>query len=374
QVMQSQANDKVETGLQTNEAANNALKEALTNSGMSADEAAAAVEKAQTTVLVELKDVVLDENNNPTKVTFDVEPVLMYKGQQVKIEVSEKITFHLPVPSYMAAGITVKVRHDQDVLGFYVVKTDGRGHNYVEVESNQFSPYSVELTDAAASVGTKEFTDLKSALDEAAVNGGVVKLQKSLNLGSQMVILSDNVTLDLNGKTLTTTGYVMAVFANSYIVDNSAEKTGLLAVDLAKVRLLNQNKQLPVETDDGIMFVNVALEGRWSTKDNCFKFWFANETDQAFVDALVADYAGTNVQLQVELTWGGTNTMVYVFDANSKAVGDYLSGWQTKALTLSVKGAQSVNGLTFTAKLIFAENTEAKVYVKGAAVAYGAQA
>ncbi|MBR4972552.1 MAG: hypothetical protein IKY59_06255, partial [Oscillospiraceae bacterium] len=224
-------------------------------------------------------------------------------------------------------------------------------------------------------VNGERVENLEDALEQAAASETPVeiKLLRDAELTDAVVTIEDGVTLDLNGNTLKVApgAYVIACFETSVITDTSAGDKGRLKVDLDHLLLLRNNEQLPVQTDEGIMFVNVELEGKWSD-DNCFKFWLTDETEQAFVDEMMTNYANSKVKLQVELTWNqGKNKLVYTFGNDVSVLGEYLADWKTKALKLNVTGTDGITDLTYTAKLIFAEDTEAEVNKASAKINHG---
>jgi len=89
---------------------------------------------------VEIKD------NELTKITFDVTPVLIVSEEgkeDVEIEVkqfNEPITFRLPIPSNITSSHVI-IEHEDVNIGKYEVKGEG-DHKYVELKSANFSEYA----------------------------------------------------------------------------------------------------------------------------------------------------------------------------------------------------------------------------------------
>ncbi|MBO5867985.1 MAG: hypothetical protein J6Q54_03630, partial [Oscillospiraceae bacterium] len=260
----------------------------------------------------------------------------------------------------------------------HVVKTAGQAHVYDEQTGKCVCGAEkpvVEEETHDVTVNGVHVEKLEDALEQAAASETPVeiKLLRDAELTDAVVTIEDGVTLDLNGNTLKVApgAYVIACFETSVITDTSTGDKGRLNVDLDHLLLLRNNDQLPVKTDEGTMFVDVALEGIWS-QDNCFKFWLADETEQAFVDEMMTNYANSEVKLQVELSWNqGKNKLVYTFGNDVSVLGEYLKNWKTKALKLNVTGADGITDLTYTAKLIFAEDTEAEVNKASAKINHG---
>ena len=226
-----------------------------------------------------------------------------------------------------------------------------------------------------AMVNGQKYDNLEDALTAAAQSEEPVTIDLLKDTEVGLTTVADGVTLNLNGKTLTVAegAYIIACFETSFITDT--EGTGRIVVDIDHLLLLQNNGQLPVQTDDGIMFVDAALQSNWSTKDNCFKFWFDEETtDAALIDQLKLGSAASKLKIQVELSWnGGLNKMAYVYE--DAVLAQYLEKWNDNAcLTMGVKNVGSIDDLTFTARVVFADGTEAEVNVVGAAVEYGAGA
>ena len=103
----------------------------------------------------------------------------------------------------------------------------------------------IDATTAVASVNDVGYTSLQEAIDAAGLNNGTVTLLKKVEL-TNGVIVSNTVTLDLNGYTITnadnwtedtSVDYLLAVKrgGNLTINDNSANKTGAITTENDKI-------------------------------------------------------------------------------------------------------------------------------------------
>lgn len=159
--------------------------------------------------------------------TYDVKPVVTVTStNETTGEVTTKtyvitnewlqendktLTFTLPVPDSMT-GASVLVTHTKEngnVETFTeIVKTDVNGESYVEIEANEFSTYALSQQTAENSVAKIEndsniyyYDSVQKAIDDAQDGNTVVMLQ---NVNASLTVAADKViTLDLNGKTLT---------------------------------------------------------------------------------------------------------------------------------------------------------------------------
>lgn len=157
-------------------------------------------------------------NEQTNTLTFNVAPHVQpvddkgeKKGDGAPIsEVSEKITFRLPMPKG-TAGKYASVSHkhgnnDAVNIGSYLIE-ENEGSCYITLSSKQFSEYTATIdVDADAYVAKlssgASYKSLQDALT-AATAGDEVILLKSVTLPDQNFIqIKENVTLNLNGKTL----------------------------------------------------------------------------------------------------------------------------------------------------------------------------
>ena len=208
------------------------------------------------------------------------------------------------------------------------------------------------MTFGAAAVMAEETEpqDLTKALAEA-VPGQTVTVKED----TQVLFLSvpNEVTLDLNGKTLTAT-YVSA-FGN--IEDSSAENTGLLKVDANKLLLKTTNSQLPVKTAEGYKFIS--MRG-FNTRvlDGGARYVFQPLFEAAAHEMLKDGAAATGVSVQVLVTWksgADTDSRTFVFGDNfvTQFVNSYVStGGYGKMFQLTVSNPEKFEDLQYTAMVV----------------------
>jgi len=114
----------------------------------------------------------------------------------------------------------------------------------------------------------KTYTEVNAALAEAKANQ-TVRLLKSTEAASAPLFVMEDVTLDLDGYELT------AAYVSSFgdIIDGSEANTGFLVVDESHLLFQKDNKQLPVETANGYVFIEV-LKFNKAVLENGAKYAF----------------------------------------------------------------------------------------------------
>ena len=179
----------------------------------------------------EATDVKVSLNLNITKyentdgkitLTFDVaphvQPVKVADGTTTNIgsgvelkEVDNPITFRLPMPDGnkgKIASVTHKHSESDFTTSNYVIKEEN-GKCYVEISTKKFSEFIVSITSAEAVALLKStniaYSDLGAANDAATANETIVLLKDTTIASDKVLSITENVTLDLNGKTLTGT-------------------------------------------------------------------------------------------------------------------------------------------------------------------------
>lgn len=193
--------------------------------------------------------------------------------------------------------------------------------------------------------------DLTKVLAEA-VPGQTVTVQED----TQVLFLSvpDEVTLDLNGKTVAAT--YASVFGN--IVDNSADNAGALQVDANKFLLKTTNNQLPVKTAAGYQFVT--MRG-FNTRvlNNGGKYIFQPLFEDAAHGMLASGAKATGVTIQVEVTWksgddSDSRTFVYNDALVTKYINSYkaTSGSYGQMFTLTVSNPDKFEGLSYNVQVV----------------------
>lgn len=117
-----------------------------------------------------------------------------------------------------------------------------------------FSPFVLDWSESgnSAVIGENGYATLGEALEEAKA-GDVIELVA--NVEETMVLVSDEVTLDLNGYALITE--YASIFGD--IVDNSDDNSGRLVVNEKRFMSNPDNAQLPVKTETGYAFVELKM-------------------------------------------------------------------------------------------------------------------
>lgn len=149
-------------------------------------------------IVVTFTDAVFELGSVPSKVSYDVSPMLSVANSSIKItEFNEAVTFKLPVYSG-ETRTKANVYHNDDLLGVYAIEEDN-GRKFVEVSSAQFSNFTVEPvngTEPATEVATLD--ELQAALED---NAAQIVLTADITLDSSISV-PDGTVIDLNGKTL----------------------------------------------------------------------------------------------------------------------------------------------------------------------------
>ena len=208
---------------------------------------------------------------------------------------------------------------------------------YAVVYSN--GVYSVERPVAA--IGDVLYTTLDAALS-AAVSGDTVRLLADVE--EIEVSINKGVTLDLNGYKLTA-NYVVA-FTGNYIVDNSADSTGLLVVNKNNMALLSlnpENAQLPVWNEvDGYHFFKLKQQQQFSGQVTQEQFVYMFRPSQTQFNKYMKNGAADNgISFKVRLSWtdstGITGSKDFAF--SDSLIGSVYEN--NRALTLTATGFAS---------------------------------
>ncbi len=147
------------------------------------------------------------------------------------------------------------------------------------------------------SIGVVSYDTLEAAL-VAAKEGQTVKIHADVE--ADWILLNPEVTLDLNGHTLTT-DYVVAL-KGSALIDSSAENTGKLVTDKDAVVLDKRNEgYLAVyDAQNGCyLFTNVAMRQTFMAAD---KYVFS-PVFETFVHTALAAAESSGVKVVVRISW-----------------------------------------------------------------------
>ena len=123
------------------------------------------------------------------------------------------------------------------------------------------------------------------------------------------VVLPEDVSLDLNGHTLTADSVL--TFGSSSIIDTSGDVSGLLKITEADGNMISpDNAQLPVYDNEagGYRFFAIDVEPCAVTGGN--KYWFKVKAEKfaPLYDLIQAD---SDVQIKVKMTWDGQTEDAY---------------------------------------------------------------
>jgi len=205
--------------------------------------------------------------------------------------------------------------------------------------------------------GTAYYQSLAEALMNAQADDTVRLLADVPE--EDILMVSDGVTLDLNGKTLSAN--YLAAFAGSDIVDNSAEKTGVLKVEKTNIMLSRDNSQMPIWNGvDGYVFETVGFDAVQidTSVSGTYRMVFKPRFSDDIMYTLLNDGAAdNNLEFVVRLSWEGTNGTVYQdLVYTDEMVRQVYSG---KAFVFSVGGYESFAGLS--ASIVTASGTHVEV-------------
>jgi hypothetical protein len=200
---------------------------------------------------------------------------------------------------------------------------------------------------AAASVNGIGYTELQDAIDAAeALGEATVVVLTDQDLTSH-IIISDGITLDLNGKTVKTTRY-FTVYGD--VVDGTAGGEGIVIA--AKTHVMGQKSFMSIydSAAGGYRFYAFEVVSAGTKKgdsDTAVKFGIKLEFVNAEAYTLIAN-SDTKLELHALITWTGLAApMDYIFsDATLKSYASLVaadlanSGSTKKAITLTFTGVE----------------------------------
>ena len=210
------------------------------------------------------------------------------------------------------------------------------------------------LIKAVASVNGDFYETFEEAW--AAVQaGGTIKLLVDYN--PNMITVFENVTLDLNGHTASA-AYVV-VFNGGHIVDNSESNAGRLVA--GNLMINEKNAQLPVKTETGYMFADVAPTAElWSTNNNWYAAQFKIESiaHQRLMESL--DAAEVSILVRISWTNAAGERRSQDFEYKNGLVNQFLNSYDPatgkydQQITLSLIGTE---GMEITYQVVVASDT-----------------
>ena len=208
---------------------------------------------------------------------------------------------------------------------------------YVPTEKDENGYYTVAVKDdIVAVIGDKEYTTLSEALKDAAKNGGTVLLMADVDANEDLVRVKYNVTLDLNGHSITNADML---YVNGQIKDSASVKGFVSAVDYV-INDLNDYTPVYNSAEKGYSFFNLGMNSRWDTTENKAKFALKNTNDRAAAVALmVASADDRRVKAVVTFSWEEQGTIVeQSFTFLDTKLSDYLTTVPANQLYVVVNG------------------------------------
>ena len=208
---------------------------------------------------------------------------------------------------------------------------------YVPTEKDKNGYYTVAVKDdIVAVIGDKEYTTLSEALKDAAKNDGTVLLMADVDANEDLVRVKYNVTLDLNGHSITNADML---YVNGQIKDSASVKGFVSAVDYV-INDLNAYTPVYNSAEKGYSFFNLGMNSRWDTTENKAKFALKNTNDRAAAVALmVASADDRRVKAVVTFSWEEQGTIVeQSFTFLDTKLSDYLTTVPANQLYVVVNG------------------------------------
>ena len=227
------------------------------------------------------------------------EPGLKYTYQEVFESVRDFKCGVYFTPKYLEANpdleVTLELRmyNPADETDSYVI---GRAYNF----RNEF---------VARNTATEKLYETVAEAVLSAREGETVALIR--NVEEAMTYVLEDVTLDLNGYTLTT-NYVTC-FGD--IIDSSEDNSGLLKVSSSRFLVQQSNAQLPVNSSEGYRFVEI-LKFNEKVKDGP-KYVFQPLFEEDALALLKAGKDVTGVSVMVRVSWTqeqGTRTQNFEYN------------------------------------------------------------
>ncbi len=236
---------------------------------------------------------------------------------------------------------------------------------------------------AAYQVGKKLYYGIDVAIEAAAAADKTVTL--IANATADEVLLTEGVTLDLNGFTLTVDALTANIVgsADGYVVDSSEGNAGLLAVDRDGILLKDNNPDLPLydAATKGFRFFDYVLYLHPTTEPvgtASQKFWFkfhfytndeGTALDQDAYSLVAAD--GSNLTISTKLTWKNT-VLPQVYFGRNGDTDAFSAEWATGAtasrwLYVTVSGLNEVSVGKLSVEPVLTVNN---VKVTGGAITY----
>ena len=307
---------------------------------------------AVNTEIANINGISRGNTNHPIKIyngtVYTTQNVSAYVGDCACYRVEEDATY------FWNYGHNEKVCdvtcHVEEAWGKGYIKALNTGvHDYVVSGSKctcAVCGYSFAANDLAAVSGGRVYESLTDALKKADQDSAVTLLG---NVTEDEIAVTNNVTLDLNGFTLTANAFT-SVGGN--IVDTSGGD-GLLVCD--SVSLADENAHLPVAFSEGLRFSSITPDHTLERLDNDtvrIRFTFRERSYDTRLDDWIK--AGNkDIQVQLYLTWtdsaGKTKSMTYVCDHS--LLVKYAEKWNSRRYVATITSVSDVKDLTCTVQV-----------------------
>lgn len=217
--------------------------------------------------------------------------------------------------------------------------------NYDKLVAAVNAVYAYEGVAAYQAAG-KAYYSFENAV-AAAVAAGDKTVTLVENVTAEEILLTDGVTLDLYGHTLTVEAFraYAAAVADGFVVDSSEGNEGVLKVENGEELFRADNPDLPLydETQKGYRFFDYKLELHPSAEEvgtGMQKFWFKfhlytndeyTELDQNAYDLVTA--GGSDLEISTKLNWKGKDLQQVYF-----GIGDSVDAFSQKWATGATAG------------------------------------
>lgn len=189
----------------------------------------------------------------------------------------------------------------------------------------------------------KAYTSLSAALADATA-GQTVKLLNSVN-GEKYVEVEANVTLDLNGHSITD---ARLLYVTGQIIDTAVTK-GTVKADGYYINRDNEYTPVYDSEKDGYSLFKLSVKTWWYATEK--KVQFALDRDMADFSAAVAlmnaNSNGRRVKAQVEFSWVDSAQNVkgkQAFELGETYMSQYLANASNLAPYVTIKGLETIEG------------------------------
>lgn len=222
----------------------------------------------------------------------------------------------------------------------------GVGVDHVDGKFTAKSGMTAQVVDADGK-SVKAFDKLSDALADAK-DGQTVKLLKSVNgdvTGEKYVEVEANVTLDLNGHSITD---ARLLYVTGQIIDTAVTK-GTVKADGYYINRDNEYTPVYDSEKDGYSLFKLSVKTWWYATEK--KVQFALDRDMADFSAAVAlmnaNSNGRRVKAQVEFSWVDSAQNVkgkQAFELGETYMSQYLANASNLAPYVTIKGLETIEG------------------------------